>query len=172
MRFPLSASQPTHDILRFVLRGHMIDVYEMVRFPAIRAYLTTSLPPSSPSNVHVRNLSPACLRLAKEALANAVYRIETNAEGLLHRHQGTWLTVRSCTRSALVLLGAAIKVRISIRSGRGSEDGDGGGVEGEMLPERWREAVVRVLEMLRVWARESAHIERLRCVVERLVELV
>lgn len=69
-------------------------------------------------------------------------------------------------------MGAAIKVRIRIRGERGDENGDGGGVEGEMLPERWREAVVRVLEMLRVWARESAHIERLRCVVERLVEFV
>lgn len=159
MRFPLSASQPTHDILLFVLRGHMIDVYEMVRFPAIRAYLTSS---------HATCLSVTCLRLAKEALANAVYRIETNDEGLLHRHQGTWLTVRSCTRSALILLGAAIKLRVEAQGGnRGKEGG-----EMEMLPERWREAVVRVLEMLRVWGRESGHIERLRGVVERLVSLV
>jgi hypothetical protein len=43
-------------------------------------------------------------------LANCIYRIETNMEGFLHRHQGTWLTIRSCTRSALMLLGVAAAI--------------------------------------------------------------
>ncbi|KAL1960921.1 hypothetical protein VTO42DRAFT_5905 [Malbranchea cinnamomea] len=161
MRFPTEASEPTNDILLFVLRGHMIDVYEMVRFPAIRAYLTASRPAST-------QLSPTCIRLAKEALANAVYRIETNSEGLLHRHQGTWLTIRSCTRSALILLGTAIKCRIEAEA-----KGVGYRVlEAEMLPDRWKSAVLQVLHMLEVWSKESGHVERLRCIIQRLLTLV
>lgn len=139
----------------------MIDVYEIVRFPAIRAYLTASHTSST-------QLSPTCIRLAKEALSNAVYRIETNSEGLLHRHQGTWLTIRSCTRSALILLGTAIKCRIDAEA-RGV---DARVLESEMLPEKWEAAVVQVLNMLGVWSRESGHVERLRRIVERLLGLV
>ena len=200
MSFSQSPSpEPTGNILQFVLRGHMIDIIEMVRFPAIHTLfydnissnknisnndISTSVDPRTrrdgynvlfdfefdlqlqpnhrsdfnhynpdhsglnrhPNNndvslnagissrspplienhshpytrsPHIKPPFPSSLRdnptpmsmpvsssaptqttlkLSREMLANCIYRIETNMEGFLHRHQGTWLTIRSCSR--------------------------------------------------------------------------
>ncbi len=106
-------------------------------------------------------VSPTTLRLAREYLENAVDRVDANAEGFLHRHQGTWLTIRSCTRSALVLLAVALKCR----------DEGLQGIEYNILPEKWKWAVLRVLDMLEMWKGESADVERLWEVVGGLWRL-
>jgi hypothetical protein len=103
MRFPAQTDQVTGDILRFILRGHMLDIREVVRFPAIHVVL------ASPSMFSAENSSITCVRLARELLENAVERIKANREGWYHRHQGTWLIMRSCSKSALYLLGMALK---------------------------------------------------------------
>jgi hypothetical protein len=327
MSFSQSPSpEPTGNILQFVLRGHMIDITEMIRFPAIHTLFYDNIsgnknisnndisnnadprtrrvaynvpfdfefdfqsqpnhrndysyynPDHSSLNRHPNNndvplnaVSPqdrpshresqsplhpipshqapfpsslhdnpvpmsvsvssaptqTTLKLSREMLANCIYRIETNMEGFLHRHQGTWLTIRSCSRSALMLLGVAAAV--SAASGRlvlgartateashndGNGIGHGNGVDvdtngssniglervpsnsdpmsiemesgtaistelgpmtiemNELLPPRWREAVVAVFEMLDVWACESADVARLRDIVGLLLRAV
>jgi hypothetical protein len=75
MKFPVQTNQATGDILRFILRGHMIDIREVVRFPAIHAVL------ASPSLLSTDNPSLTCVRLARELLENAVERIKANREG-------------------------------------------------------------------------------------------
>ena len=167
------------------------------------------------------------LKLSREMLANCVYRIETNMEGFLHRHQGTWLTIRSCSRSALMLLGVAAAssaangrlvlgartvTKASHNDGNGIGHGNGVDVEtnrssnigrdrapsnsdpmsiemetgtaistelrsmatemNELLPPRWREAVIAVFEMLDVWACESADITRLRDIIGLLLRII
>ena len=138
MKFDRRADAPAHDILRFILRGHMIDIAEMARFPAIYTVLASPTPLSSAI------LSPASVRLAREFLENAVYRIEANREGFFHRHQGTWLLLQSASRSALQLLGMAIKCRLEAEAG----DLDRRELETCFLPDRWKEAVKAVYEML------------------------
>lgn len=162
MRFSPTSSEPLHDILRWVLRGHRIDVIELLRFPAISAILNPTRPRASVTspaeNGAMLPYSVTILRLAREYLDNAVYRIETNAEGLLHRHQGSWLTVRSCTRSALALLGAKLQ----------SQE-DHSGVISSILPATWRDAVIQVLQMLTAWETESRDVLRLREIIEGLL---
>jgi hypothetical protein len=140
-----------------------------------------SISPSS-SDLTRPTYSATTLQLAKEYLDNAVYRIETNAEGFLHRHQGSWLTIRSCTRSALALLGTKLYCQ---------EDDERGlqarltatfqtnnintshelRLADRILPARWRYAVLLVLDMLKAWEPESQDIGWLREVVEGLLGL-
>jgi hypothetical protein len=162
MRFPAQKEQldqPTSDILRFILRGHMIDIREIVRFPAIHKILSSSTSFSSEA------FSDTTIRLGREILENAVDRIRANREGWYHRHQGTWLMVRSCSRSALQLMGMALKcqraaavLHIDCRT-----------LEQEMLPQQWRDAVIQVLELLDFWADESPDIDRLSNILKELM---
>ena len=85
---------------------------------------------------------------ARKALVICVERIEKNEPGFFYRHHGTWLMLRSCTRSAFVLLAAARLEKLTL-----------------LMPDRWRQAVEKVMEMLRFWRRESRDVEdRLRLV--------
>lgn len=74
----------------------------------------------------------------KKGLQLCVKRIEQNESGFYYRHHGTWLTMRSCTRSALVLLAA-----------RNSSD------LWPFLPANWEAAVEKVMSLLRFWQDES-----------------
>lgn len=184
MRFSATSTEPLFDILPWVLRGHHIDVIEILRFPAISVILNNR---NVSSSAPIANLPSAfsepTSQLAKEYLENAVRRIEANAEGLLHRHQGSWLTMRSCTRSALSLL--AMKLYCQSES---QSTGDENNVPGDsrayhsspspvpllaefVLPPRWRDAVILVISMLKTWESESPDIGRLRLVVEGLLDL-
>ncbi|RHZ70707.1 hypothetical protein CDV55_103909 [Aspergillus turcosus] len=185
MRFSPTSTEPLHDILPWVLRGHRIDVIELLRFPAILSILNHKPCHSTDGSSfdYTRpTFSATTLQLAKEYLENAIYRIETNAEGFLHRHQGSWLTIRSCTRSALALLGTklycqeddegALQARLTatfqtnnINTSRDVRLAD------RILPARWRYAVLLVLDMLKAWEPESQDIGWLREVVEGLLGL-
>jgi hypothetical protein len=78
----------------------------------------------------------------RKALVVCVDRIEKNEQGFFYRHHGTWLMLRSCTRSAFVLLGAARRERLR-----------------PLMPERWTQAVEKVKGMLRFWRRESRDLD-------------
>jgi hypothetical protein len=160
VKFDKTPDAPCHDILRFILRGHMIDIIELARFPAVQTILASSTCPLSDG------LSPVAVRLTREFLQNAVYRIEANREGFYHRHQGTWLLLRSASRSALQLLGMAIKCQ--------TESGTRGLARQELeawfLPDRWWEAVQMVLELLEYWSDEASDVERLGFVLKGLIQ--
>ncbi len=159
MRFPAQTEQPTGDILRFILRGHMIDIREVARLPAIYAVL------ASPSPFSTNNFSGTCVRLTRELLKNAVDRIRANREGWYHRHQGTWLMMRSCSRSALHLLGIALKCQQAATAMKIDRQD----LEREVLPPQWKEAVVQVVELLDYWADESRDIKRLSSILKELM---
>ena len=74
----------------------------------------------------------------RKGLRVCVERIEDNESGFFYRHHGTWLTLRSCTRSALVLLAA-----------RNTPD------LWQFLPEQWEEKVQKVIALLSFWKDES-----------------
>ena len=171
LRFSPTSSQPLQDILRWVLRGHRIDIIELLRFPAIQSFLN----PTPATATNGRNLpiyySPTRRLLAREYLENAVQRIDTNVEGLLLRHQGSWLTIRSCTRSVLMLLGATLRCQEEAVSEQllGRTEAGRMSLADSILPQGWRNAVVQVLVVLRAWEMESRDIGRLREIVETLL---
>jgi hypothetical protein len=159
VKFDKRPEAPCHDILRFILRGHMIDIIELARFPAVQTILASS------TCILSDGLSPVSVRLTREFLQNAVYRIEANCEGFYHRHQGTWLLLRSASRSALQLLGMAIRCQV--------EGGTRGLARQELeawfLPDRWWEAVQMVSKFLEYWSNEARDVERLSVVLKELI---
>lgn len=117
---------------------------------------------------NVEDLTATTLGHARECTENAVIRIEAHVEEFLHRHQGTWLTIRGCSRSALALLG--LKLRCNALSA-GSTPRSSTGFAQALLPPRWREAVINVLEMLRAWSEERQDVKRLCQIVETLLQV-
>lgn len=117
-----------HAALRFILSGHLLDCYEMMYWPFTVKAISGRLGDE--------NSSQACL-LARRGFEVCIKRIKENESGFRHRHHGTWLMLRSCTRSALLLLAAA-------RSG-----------QGVMLPKDWEESVAKVMDLLRYWKEET-----------------
>jgi hypothetical protein len=161
MKFPRNSDEPANDILRLILRGHMNDIRDIVRFPALEDVL--ALEPHAP----LRSFSPIQLRLARECLEIAVESIEANRESFFHRHQGTWLMARTCTKCSLVLLAMAMRCKAEARAtgvlARELED--------MMLPSRWREVVGQMVEVLKYWSDESNDMARLNDLLRELLQV-
>ncbi|KAH8879240.1 hypothetical protein GQ53DRAFT_855030, partial [Thozetella sp. PMI_491] len=136
--FPSDPAEPVGDVLRGILRGHLIDIREVLYFPALKAAMFKSLD----------EIGPRTMQVATLALKNDMDRIMVCEEGYWHRHQGTWLMLRTCTRSCLHLLAAALRVRDEPRLR-------------DMLPEAWSSATERVLNWIEHWKRESPDLELL-----------
>lgn len=146
MAFPSNASERTGDALRGILRSHLIDILDVLYFPAVRAVACKD----------INEIGPYVLATAREALANAVYRLTICEEGFWHRHQGTWLMIRTCSRSTLQLLAIAFRAR--------QEPSLAG-----LLPEGWKYSVSRVFTCIEYWEPESPDLTML---LARLRELV
>ena len=161
MKFPRHSDVPLNDILRLILRGHMIDVRDLVRFPALEEVLAIN------PHVPLRNFSTIQLRLTRECLEIAVESIEANRESFFHRHQGTWLMARTCSRSSLLLLAMALRCKAEARStGVSAME-----LEEMMLPERWRKAVEMTVETLTFWADESNDLSRMNDLLRDLLRI-
>ncbi|KAF2240666.1 C6 zinc finger domain-containing protein, partial [Trematosphaeria pertusa] len=91
----INAPPEEDEICRFVLRGHLIDVYEMLYWPFVDRGING---PASCDD------DPLLAELATKGLRYHVERIIVNRPGFQHRHHGTFGMIVSCTRSALVLL--------------------------------------------------------------------
>ncbi|CAK7234072.1 Zcf27p [Sporothrix curviconia] len=189
MQFPVSWTEPPTDILPWVLRGHGIDAVELLRFPAFAAVMRIESPlsplntpaSSASTDAYTENMRQNLTRLVREYLQNAVNRIEANANGVFHRHQGTWLAIRSCTRSALALLGTRLAMQeqrdLAVLQGFAV----GGTVPGgspvdtvlmdSLLPPQWKDAVQLVRDMLHAWEPEGRDVAHLATVLEGLFSL-
>ncbi|KAJ2896809.1 hypothetical protein MKZ38_005219 [Zalerion maritima] len=142
--FSLDSSEPVGDVLRGILKGHVGDIQEVVYFPAAKALILED------------NLGPLTLQVARDALLNDVKRIEMCKEGFCHRHQGTWLMIRSCSRSAIRLLAVACKAK-QVPS------------IWDIMPLGWVDRVRSVLLLIDYWQDESSDLPQLRA---RMVELL
>ncbi|KAL2784508.1 hypothetical protein BJX66DRAFT_329949 [Aspergillus keveii] len=131
----LSTPTSTDDVLKFVLRGHLLDCYEWIYFPYMLEAIAHGIRDPSTDEFVIRGL------------AMAVDRIHKNRKGFKHRHHGVWLMLRSCTRSALLLVAAG---RCAALQGEGGGFGSSG-----FLPAGWRGAVRGALEMLEYWRDEA-----------------
>ena len=126
--------------LKFVLKGHLLDCYEMMYWPFVV------------DAVHLKPLSATAEAFARKALQICVERIKKNESGFYHRHHGTWLMLRSCTRSALVLIAATRSPLLS-----------------SFLPTDWEPSVYKVMDMLKHWKDDSRDVlDRLQ-IIEKLM---
>ncbi|KIX00868.1 uncharacterized protein Z518_09933 [Rhinocladiella mackenziei CBS 650.93] len=134
--------------LKFILKGHLLDCYEMMYWPFIVVAVNYDNPERT-STISGGTMES----FVHKALVVCVERIEKNEQGFFYRHHGTWLMLRSCTRSALVLLAAARLEKLSL-----------------LMPDRWRQAIEKVIEMLKFWRRESRDVEDRLRLVETLLD--
>ncbi|OAA66459.1 c6 zinc finger domain containing protein [Niveomyces insectorum RCEF 264] len=159
IRFPANNTQPTGDITRYILRHHMLDIQEDVRFPAIQAILGTaavsSLSSSSSSSssssglVPLRELSPTLVRLARELLVTAMHRIQAARECFFHRHHGQWFGIRCLGRNALQLLGVACRCHQDVQGDEGIA------LEKQFLPQGWDQAIHLASSFLAYWSDDT-----------------
>ena len=137
----LSIHTPIDDdgICRSVLRGRLINLYEMIYWPFVVASLS----------VHSAGqaLKPLYADLAKRGLKTHIHQIRANEPGFFHRHHGGFFMVRACTRSALVLVAAA--------------------KSGASMPANWDEMVYKVIGMLAYWEEEDRDVPEWKSRLER-----
>lgn len=134
----LHTSQEDDDVLKFILRGHFLNLWEVIYWPWLEICL----------NQGARD--PTIHAYGQKALQIAIDRIRINKPGFRHRHHGTWLMLQSCTRSALLLIGVHYDVEASA-----------------MLPHGWQEPVFDTIELLRFWQHEAIDVAaRLRILEE------
>ena len=86
------------DVLKFVLRGRITYLHEIITWPFLRAFIDNEGLIPATSLVH---------EWTKKAASFHHQRILVNHPGFFHRHHGTWFMIRSSARSALILLAIA-----------------------------------------------------------------
>ena len=146
LNFEITASSPGGELvdsLKFILDGHLLDCYEMLYWPFLTEIILNGMP-----TINIQ----AHEQLAYKSLLICVQRIHKNEHGFFARHHGTWLMLRSCTRSAFVLI-AARRDPILVN----------------IMPDGWHAAVLKVVGMLKFWKDESRDCEdRLRIIEQSL----
>jgi len=141
--FSLETPEESDDVLKFVLRGHLLDCYEWMYFPFMAEI------------INYGRRGPVVDEYARKGLQMSVDRIRKNQPGFKHRHHGAWLMLRTCTRSALILLAACH-----------SESAH------DLIPKDWREAVLDAMDMLRFWEEEVHDArDRLQILTQLMTEL-
>ncbi|KAF7114223.1 hypothetical protein CNMCM5793_007801 [Aspergillus hiratsukae] len=149
----LQAPPENDDISRFILRGHLLNLYEMMYWPFVDAAINRA------GTQHTPEWSPLVCSLFQKGLHRHVERTYVNQPGFYHRHHGTVCLIRSCNRSALILLAAASVVQSSFEEGLPSP---------LIMPENWKHAVALALDLNRFWEGESADCRSMRPILELL----
>ncbi|KAL3426962.1 C6 zinc finger domain-containing protein [Phlyctema vagabunda] len=122
---PNELDNSSDDVLNFILKGHLANCHEQIYWPFVKHAMNSPLPASALDCEYLRKGLQIC-----------VDRIALNEPGFRHRHHGTWGLIRSCTRSAFVLLAAHF---------RGFS---------YLMPERWESAVCSNIDLLNFWCGE------------------
>lgn len=130
-----------HIALRFILETHAVDCFEMIYWPFVFDAIHEGLPHN-----------PKLAAFVRKGLHMHAWRIQKNEDGFYYRHHGKWLMLRSCTRSALVLCGAA-------RRGLS-----------QLLPTNWKNAVKQVMGMMSYWCLETKDVAAQLDLLQDLME--
>jgi hypothetical protein len=142
------------DVCRFVLRGHLINLFELIYWPFLAAYLDCLEAPDG-------QLMPAnTVRLAQKALDHHFIRLRINRPGYKHRHHGTIPLILSCSRSALILVATT-----KLLQGKAGQ-AIGGEMSDLCVPEGWAAEVDEVIDLLTFWGIET---QEFRC-IQRVLE--
>lgn len=135
----IPSSPQNEDICRSVIRCHLVNLFELIYWACCMA----SLEALSAG----RAVPPDVQEMAYRGLETHVNRLHVNEPGFLHRHHGTLLMIKSCTRSVLVLLAAA---RVEMT-----------------MPPNWRDAVYKGIALLGYWSSELTDLGHWQTVVEK-----
>ncbi|ATY63282.1 C6 zinc finger domain [Cordyceps militaris] len=126
-------------ISRSVLRGRLINLYEMFYWPFVMARLNAAA-----SGVSV---SDSVSHFSRTGLEMHVHQVHVKEPGFFHRHHGSLFMIRACTRSALVLVAAA--------------------KSGICMPANWQQSVYNVAGMLGYWEDEDSDLIQWRTTLEK-----
>lgn len=141
--FSLETPEEEDDVLKFVLRGHLLDCYEWMYFPFMA------------ETINYGRQGAVIDEYCRKGLQMCVERIRKNKPGFQHRHHGAWLMLRTCTRSALILLAACHSQTVQ-----------------DLIPEGWTDAVLSAMGMLRFWEDEVGDArDRLQILTMLMTEL-
>ncbi|PHH86805.1 hypothetical protein CDD83_9731 [Cordyceps sp. RAO-2017] len=157
------ASPERDDVCRFVLRGHVINLFELIYWPCISARL-------NPLGSETASAGDACssnvARLAQKALDYHLLRLVVNRPGYRHRHHGTILMMNTCCRSALVLAAAAL---VSHSEAAVLCEGESKALH---LPQGWRDEVGEIINMLTFWGNETPQFSQVRHLLAQVCDTV
>jgi len=156
----LDTAYDEDDVAKFVIRGHLINLYELLYWPFLVTYLEALESNGSKSISNKVAVAARHRELAELALFKHVERLQRNRPGFYHRHHGTWFMIRTCTRSALVLLRAALVVH--------QQSGPSPSRSNLTLPNDWQQAVLGAIELNRHWAEEAVDAQERLPQLERL----
>ena len=131
------------DILKFILRCHFTDFYELIFWPFVARSINQKQRVAGTDSYTQRGLG-ACID-----------RINTAGFGFTCRHHGTWLLLQSCVRSAMVLLAAVYSQNVQ-----------------ELVPTNWADSVCATIEMLQFWEGEDTGAADELLVIRQLQKLV
>jgi hypothetical protein len=148
-----------------VLRGHIINLFEMIYWPFISAHLAQDLDDEETQGI-LPLAGENIKRLAQKALDYHALRLTVNKSGYRHRHHGTLLMIQSCSRSALVLVAAVLHniANTARNSARGAHI--------LKLPNGWQTNLDETIDMLEFWENESRQSAGIRRVLQAAREKV
>lgn len=122
-----------------VIRCHLANLDELIYWACCIAGLE--------ARAAGRSLSPMVQEMAYRGLETHVNRLRVNEPGFLHRHHGTLFMIKSCTRSALVLVASANA--------------------GITMPPDWHGAVYKAIGLLGYWSGELSDLGQWQATIER-----
>lgn len=138
-----SALDPEESILHCILRGRLLDSYDVLYIP----FLEQAVTPHSGFDDTANDLD----LYARKALECCVQRMEGQGPASFAlRHHGTWLALRTCTRSALMVLATRLSGRI------------------DLLPEGWQHAVSTAASALNLWQEECGDVRDRLSIIQAL----
>jgi len=146
----LNAPPVEDEVCRFVLRGHLINVYEMLYWPFVDWAI---------HNPFIQSCSPAIIAFATKGLQKHVDRINTNRPGFQHRHHGTFGMIVSCTRSALILLAAGQAFTKAVTTSAQVSCS---------MPMGWEAAVQETIQLNASWEYEAPDLSRMVLILNDL----
>lgn len=160
----LSFGEPAEedDVCRFVLRGHAINLFELVYWPFLAFYLGC-LDAGESFSTDGGPVLANVVRLAQQALDHHLMRLVVNRPGFRHRHHGTIPMMRSCSRSALMLVATASLLQREATAGRST----GTRMSYLRMPERWAAEVDGVIDLLAFWSTETQEFRQIHRVIEQ-----
>ncbi|KAL4736108.1 hypothetical protein BDV11DRAFT_173223 [Aspergillus similis] len=129
-------------MLPLIIRARILYIRDLISWPFVHALLHHGAPAAPQPQ------SPAVKAWTEAGLSCHLSKLLNHKPQFYYRHHGTWLMLRSCARSAFILLGAA-----RLRSAE------------PLLPPGWRAAVADTLEMLKFW---QPQVNELQSPIQRL----
>lgn len=151
----LSGNPADDDVCRWVLRGQVLNLYELIYWPFLDYFMHNQ---DTVGGMNIGSAEATMREFANKALGIHDQRLCVNRPGMFHRHHGTIFMIGTCTRSALVLLSFA-----SLRQGLPEQIDS---MRQISLPSDWQQSTKAAIEMIRYWQSECPDITRWADVLE------